>query len=108
DLKMNSLSATNSSFTFRTNGKESDKLIVTGKAQGKSNTLYVNFLKLPSSQEKLNLPLIEAPLSTKLDIFKPGPSKRGFSEIMPIIRTVNSRQKKKWILTGYEEKKIRK
>ncbi|EMD3336976.1 autotransporter outer membrane beta-barrel domain-containing protein, partial [Escherichia coli] len=108
DLKMNSLSATNSSFTFRTNGKESDKLIVTGKAQGKSNTLYVNFLKLPSSQEKLNLPLIEAPLSTKLDIFKPGPSKRGFSEIMPIIRTVNSEQKKKWILTGYEEKENKK
>lgn len=70
--------------------------------------MYVNFLKLPSSQEKLNLPLIEAPLNTKLDIFKPGPSERGFSEIMPIIKSVNSEQKKKWILTGYEKKENKK
>lgn len=60
-LTTDTLQASQSAFALRTDLKNSDKIVVNQKAEGRDNTLFVNFLKKPSGKESLNIPLVSAP-----------------------------------------------
>lgn len=101
EMKMKTLELNNSNIIFRTDGQKADKIVVEDNLKGSNNTLYVNFLKKKCAQEKLAIPLIDAPLNSGKDIFNTGVIKKGFSSVSPVIESVDRDGRKQWLLTGY-------
>ncbi|HAV0410704.1 TPA: autotransporter outer membrane beta-barrel domain-containing protein [Salmonella enterica] len=101
-LTTDTLQASQSAFALRTDLKDSDKIVVNQKAEGRDNTLFVNFLKKPSGQESLNIPLVSAPAGTNPAMFKAAERVTGFSLVTPILRTTERDGKIQWVLDGFK------
>ncbi|ECG8591600.1 autotransporter outer membrane beta-barrel domain-containing protein [Salmonella enterica subsp. salamae] len=100
-LTVDTLQANNSGFSLRTDLRNSDKIVVTQKAEGANNTLFVNFLKKPESQDKLSIPLVSAPVGTDPSLFKAAKRVVGFSQVTPTLHTTVQDGKMQWVLDGY-------
>ncbi|MCQ0124525.1 S6 family peptidase, partial [Escherichia coli] len=100
-LIMNKLDATGSDFVLRTDLKDSDKIFIKEKASGSDNTLNVSFMKNPTPEQSLNIPLVSAPAGTSGDIFKAGTRVTGFSRVTPTLHVDTSGGSTKWILDGF-------
>lgn len=101
-LTTNTLQANQSAFALRTDLKDSDKIVVNQKAEGRDNTLFVNFLKKPSGQEPLNIPLVSAPAGTNPAMFKAAERVTGFSLVTPTLHTTEQDGKIQWVLDGFK------
>ncbi|EBG0214154.1 autotransporter outer membrane beta-barrel domain-containing protein [Salmonella enterica subsp. enterica serovar Louisiana] len=101
-LTTNTLQANQSAFALRTDLKDSDKIVVNQKAEGRDNTLFVNFLKKPSGQEPLNIPLVSAPAGTNPAMFKAAERVTGFSLVTPTLHTIEQDGKIQWVLDGFK------
>ncbi|HAG0017319.1 TPA: autotransporter outer membrane beta-barrel domain-containing protein, partial [Salmonella enterica] len=101
-LTVNNLNASQSAFLFRTNLKDSDKLIIKGKAEGDNNRLFVDFIKRPAGKEVLSFPLVTAPAGTNPELFKAAEQSTGFSYLLPVIHTKESNGQLQWLLDGYK------
>ncbi|WGE30887.1 S6 family peptidase (plasmid) [Edwardsiella tarda] len=101
-LTLDTLQANNAAFALKTDLTHSDKLIVKQHASGQNNTLFVNFLKKPGSNDKsLNIPLVSAPHGTDPAMFKAANRVIGFSLVTPTIHTAEQDGQVHWILDGY-------
>ncbi|QXY85245.1 autotransporter outer membrane beta-barrel domain-containing protein [Salmonella bongori] len=101
-LTTDTLQANQSAFALRTDLKDSDKIVVNQKAEGRDNTLFVNFLKKPSGQEPLNIPLVSAPAGTNPAMFKAAERVTGFSLVTPTLHTTEQDGKIQWVLDGFK------
>ncbi|EDP8670149.1 autotransporter outer membrane beta-barrel domain-containing protein [Salmonella bongori] len=101
-LTTDTLQANQSAFALRTDLKDSDKIVVNQKADGRDNTLFVNFLKKPSGQESLNIPLVSAPAGTNPAMFKAAERVTGFSLVTPTLHTTEQDGKIQWVLDGFK------
>ncbi|HII0646043.1 TPA: autotransporter outer membrane beta-barrel domain-containing protein [Salmonella enterica subsp. enterica serovar Yopougon] len=101
-LTTDTLQASQSAFALRTDLKDSDKIVVNQKAEGRDNTLFVNFLKKPSGQESLNIPLVSAPAGTNPAMFKAAERVTGFSLVTPTLHTTEQDGKTQWVLDGFK------
>ncbi|EDX9923272.1 autotransporter outer membrane beta-barrel domain-containing protein [Salmonella enterica] len=101
-LATDTLQANQSAFALRTDLKDSDKIVVNQNAEGRDNTLFVNFLKKPSGKESLNIPLVSAPAGTNPAMFKAAERVTGFSLVTPTLHTTEQDGKIQWILDGFK------
>ncbi|EKJ5694310.1 autotransporter outer membrane beta-barrel domain-containing protein [Salmonella enterica] len=102
-LTVDNLMASQSAFLFRTDLKNSDKLVINGKAEGSHNQIFVDFIKKPRSRnETLSVPLVTAPVGTNPDLFKAAELSTGFSRLLPVIHTQESDGQIQWLLDGYK------
>ncbi|WZX59391.1 S6 family peptidase [Salmonella enterica subsp. diarizonae serovar 58:r:z53] len=100
-LNVNTLKATQSAFSLRTDLKDSDKIVIAQHAEGNDNVLFVNFLRRPSGINSLNIPLVSAPAGTDPSMFKAGERVTGFSQITPLIHAENKEGMTRWVLDGF-------
>lgn len=100
-LNVNTLKATQSAFSLRTDLKDSDKIVIAQHAEGKDNVLFVNFLRKPSGINSLNIPLVSAPAGTDPAMFKAGERVTGFSQITPLIHAEDKEGMIRWVLDGF-------
>ncbi|ELJ9861411.1 autotransporter outer membrane beta-barrel domain-containing protein [Escherichia coli] len=101
-LTVKNLEANNSSVVLRTDLVNADKVNITGSASGSNNTLLVNFLKKPSGQQSINIPLVTAPHGTDVNTFKAGTQSVGFSQVTPTIKASDNGTHTQWILDGFQ------
>lgn len=100
-LNVNNLEASQSAFALRTDLKNSDNIVIKQHAEGKDNTLFVNFLRKPSDRDRLNIPLVSAPAGTDPAMFKAAERVTGFSMVTPLIHTREENGMMHWILDGF-------
>lgn len=101
-LTVDTLKAEQSAFALRTDLKNSDRIVVNQKAEGRDNILFVNFLKKPSGQSSLNIPLVSSPAGTDPSLFKAAERVTGFSLVTPVIHVEDDGSRTKWVLDGYK------
>ncbi|EEL2954550.1 autotransporter outer membrane beta-barrel domain-containing protein [Salmonella enterica] len=100
-LTVDNLKSDQSSFVFRTDLKNSDKITISQHAEGRDNTLFVNYLRKPSRKDSLNIPLVSAPAGTDPAMFKAAERATGFSLVTPHIRTEERDGVTHWVLDGF-------
>ncbi|BEH73253.1 autotransporter outer membrane beta-barrel domain-containing protein [Edwardsiella tarda] len=100
-LTTDTLQANQSAFALKTDLQDSDKLVINKRAEGRDNTLLVNFLRQPSVDTPLNIPLVTAPAGTDHALFKAANRVIGFSLVTPTIRSEEKDGQVQWILDGY-------
>lgn len=100
-LNISTLQAEQSIFALRANWQDSDKIVITRKAQGKDNRLAVNFLSSPGGPDTLDIPLVTAPAGTDHALFKAAERIAGFSLVTPSIHVDDQNGKTKWVLDGF-------
>lgn len=64
--------------------------------------LPVDFLRIPTNDIKLSLPLITAPTGTSHDLFHAGEKTVGFTRILPSVHVEDREDSTQWILDGYK------
>ncbi|ECJ2224326.1 autotransporter outer membrane beta-barrel domain-containing protein [Salmonella enterica] len=101
-LNVDRLAASQSAFALRTDLKNSDNIVIKQHAEGKDNTLFVNFLRKPSDRDTLNIPLVSAPVGTDPGMFKAAERVTGFSMVTPRIHTVEDNGMMRWVLDGFD------
>ncbi|WGE30942.1 S6 family peptidase (plasmid) [Edwardsiella tarda] len=100
-LTTDTLQANQSAFALKTDLQYSDKIVINKRAEGRDNTLFVNFLRQPSVDTTLNIPLVTAPAGTDHALFKAANRVIGFSLVTPTIRSEEKDGQVQWILDGY-------
>lgn len=100
-LTADSLASANTDYVFRTDLKNADQLKIKRAATGSNNTVYVNFLAKPTTQD-LNVQLISAPSWTRDNVFTAATSSVGFTNLTPVLTTKTTNGTKNWLLTGYK------
>lgn len=103
-LSVDNLTASQSAFALRTDLKNSDNILIKQHAEGKDNTLFVNFLRTPSDRDSLNIPLVSAPVGTDPGMFKAAERVTGFSMVTPRIHTEEDNGMMRWVLDGFDVK----
>lgn len=100
-LAVDNLNSNHSSFVLRTDLKNSDSITINQHAEGNDNTLFVNYLRKPSGNDALNIPLVSAPAGTNPSMFKGAERATGFSLVTPRIRTEEKDGLTHWMLDGF-------
>ncbi|EPO8488518.1 autotransporter outer membrane beta-barrel domain-containing protein [Salmonella enterica subsp. enterica serovar Braenderup] len=102
-LQVKELNVNNSTFLMHTNNSQADQLNVTDKLSGSNNTVLVDFLNTPKGDKtNLGISLITAPKGSNTNTFKAGTQIIGFSNVTPVINSVEKDGNVFWILNGYK------
>lgn len=103
-LTVENLRANKSGIVLRTDLQGSDKVVVTKRAKGQNNTLFLDLLKKPSGQEKIFIPLVIVPTGTSAKMFKFAGYVSGFSQLQPVMSVRQEAGTTQWILKGFESR----
>lgn len=101
-LKVDNLQANKSAIVLRTDLQTSDKLVVSKKAKGQNNALFLDLIKQPTGREQLSVPLITTPAGTSVKMFNFTGYVSGFSRLNPVINVSAQAGQTQWILTGFK------
>ncbi|EPU4253944.1 autotransporter outer membrane beta-barrel domain-containing protein, partial [Escherichia coli] len=100
-LTANDFHSRQSAITFRTDMKDSDKIMITNYATGENNKILVNFINKTLLLRPFSIPLINAPKSTDSNLFQAAEQSVGFSNILPIITVKENDNRKEWVMNGF-------
>ena len=102
-LRIGELEASDTGFALRTDLQSSDKIVISQRAAGGNNVLFLDVLKLSRRLQGLHLPLITAPRGTPASLFTAAKAVRGFSKLEPIIKRQEDALNTQWVLTGFRQ-----